>query len=127
MVNRDLLQFLSRNNLEFPGHKKTGEWLNTPIKQYSSGMKMRLAFSTAVHLNYNILLLDEIFTVGDVHFQEKCKERMEEVAVDGKTILFASHNFEPLKKFCTRILYLKEGELAADGSPEEIIELYNRS
>lgn len=91
------------------------KFIDTPVKFYSSGMYMRLAFSVAVFTNPDILLVDEILAVGDTAFQRKCMQKMEEFRQEGTTIVFVSHNMDSVKSFCSRVLYLKEGTLAFDG------------
>jgi len=95
------------------------EFIDQPIKHYSSGMYMRLAFAVAVHVNPEILIVDEILAVGDTAFQEKCFKRMEEFKKNGVTILYVSHSLESVKSFCTRALYIKHGQLVADTTPAD--------
>lgn len=102
-----------------------GEFIDSPVKQYSSGMYMRLAFSIAVEVDPDILLIDEILSVGDQPFQEKSIKRIEEFRNRGKTIIFVSHSAASVQKLCTRALLLQEGALIADGTPDHIIEMYN--
>ncbi len=101
-----------------------GEFLDTPVKFYSSGMYMRLAFSVAVSLDPEILLVDEMLAVGDLQFQQKCLQRMKEFRDQGVTIIFVGHSMETMKEFCTRVLYLKEGHLQYDGVTNEAIKQY---
>lgn len=110
--------------VEFAGIRK---FLDVPIKHYSSGMYMRLAFSVAVFTDPEILLIDEIFAVGDLDFQKKCIRKMEEFKKKGVTIVFVSHDMETVRNFCTRVIYLKNGEIALDGKPEEVIDKYIKS
>lgn len=107
--------------VDFAGIRK---FLDVPIKHYSSGMYMRLAFSVAVFTDPEILLIDEIFAVGDLEFQKKCIRKMEEFKKKGVTIVFVSHDMETVRNFCERVIYLKNGEIALDGKPEEIVEKY---
>jgi ABC-type polysaccharide/polyol phosphate transport system ATPase subunit len=102
-----------------------GEFIDSPVKQYSSGMYMRLGFAIAVEVDPDILLIDEILAVGDTAFQRKCLERIEDFQSRGKTILFVSHAMENVKKLCTRAILLHEGTLIADGPPDEVYEQYN--
>lgn len=100
------------------------EFLDTPVKRYSSGMYVRLAFSVAAHLNPDILIVDEVLAVGDQAFQHKCLGKLKDTAQTGRTVLFVSHNMTAVKSLCSRIIYLKDGEIAYDGSPEEAISRY---
>lgn len=102
-----------------------GKFVDTPVKRYSSGMYVRLAFSVAAHLQPDILIVDEVLAVGDAAFQRKCLGRMDEVAAqEGRTILFVSHNMTSVRSLCKRAILLKEGRLAADGPAGEIVDQY---
>ena len=108
--------------IDFSGVEK---FIDTPLKHYSSGMQLRLAFSVAAHLEPEILLIDEVLAVGDLEFQKKCLGKMEEVSrKDGRTILFVSHNLDSIRKFCSAALLLDEGKLIANGPTENIIQQY---
>jgi lipopolysaccharide transport system ATP-binding protein len=101
------------------------QFLDTPVKRYSSGMYMRLAFAVAAHLEPEILIIDEVLAVGDSQFQKKCIAKMDEISrVDGRTVLFVSHNLEAVSSFCTTGLYLKKGRLVTQGSIESVCEEY---
>ncbi len=100
------------------------KFLDTPVKHYSSGMYMRLAFSVAAHLDTEVLMMDEVLAVGDAAFQLKCLNKMSEVSESGRTILFVSHNMEAVTQLCTRALLLHQGEMARIGTPQECIEEY---
>lgn len=101
------------------------QFLDMPIKKYSTGMQERLAFAVAAHFEPEILLLDEALAVGDVEFQRKCRKKMEEISSQaGKTILVVSHQFPLLQSLCGRCLLLENGRLVADGAPEQIIREY---
>jgi ABC-type polysaccharide/polyol phosphate transport system ATPase subunit len=102
-----------------------GEFIDSPVKQYSSGMFMRLGFGIAVEVDPDILLIDEILSVGDEAFQHKCIERIEDFQRRGKTIVYISHSMESVKKLCTRAILLHEGCWIADGAPDEVFERYN--
>lgn len=99
-------------------------FIYTPVKYYSSGMYMRLAFSVAVFTQPEILLVDEILAVGDQAFQQKCLAKMNEFKKQGVTIVFVSHALSQVKEFCQRAIYLKNGEVAYDGQPQEAISLF---
>ena len=100
------------------------KFLDTPVKRYSSGMYVRLAFAVAAHLEPEILIVDEVLAVGDSAFQQKCLGKMAEVARSGRTILFVSHNAAAVQQLCTRAILLASGQIANDGAPEEIIRFY---
>jgi len=100
------------------------EFINQPIKRFSSGMYMRLGFSIAIHVNPKILIIDEILAVGDEKFQQKCFKKMEEFKKDGVTIIFVSHNIEQVKNFCSKVIYLKNSKIINSGQPEKICNQY---
>jgi ABC-2 type transport system ATP-binding protein len=102
-----------------------GDFLDTPYKHLSSGMKVRLAFSVISRLEEPILLVDEVLAVGDKAFREKCYRRIEELLAGGRTLFFVSHNERDLKRFCTRGLYLDGGSLVLDAGIGEVLDRYN--
>ena len=108
--------------LEF---SEVGKFIDTPVKRYSSGMFVRLAFAVASHLDPDILLVDEVLAVGDTRFQKKCIKKMTNIADSGKTILFVSHQMNTIRQLCDRVVVLKEGQVIYDGEVEEGIRLYN--
>ena len=99
-------------------------FLDTPVKRYSSGMQVRLAFSVAAHLDPEILIVDEVLAVGDVQFQKKCLGKMKDVSESGRTIIFVSHNMESIGRLCTRGILLNDGKKIRDDSIESVIEQY---
>ncbi len=101
-----------------------GQFLDTPVKRYSSGMYMRLAFSVAAHLEPEILLVDEVLAVGDAAFQKKCLGRMGQVAGEGRTVLFVSHNMGAIRSLCPRSILIERGKIEADGSSDQVISQY---
>ena len=104
---------------------EVGQFVDTPVKRYSSGMYVRLAFSVAAHLQPDILIVDEVLAVGDAAFQKKCLGRMDEAAFkEGRTILFVSHNMTSVRTLCTRAIMLKDGRLDSDGPATEIVDKY---
>ena len=107
--------------VEFSG---LARFLDTPVKRYSSGMYMRLAFSVAAHLEPEILLVDEVLAVGDADFQKKCLGRMEELSGTGRTVLFVSHSMPSVLRLCPRVILLDGGHLTADGSGSQVVEEY---
>jgi lipopolysaccharide transport system ATP-binding protein len=102
-------------------------FLDTPVKRYSSGMYVRLAFAVAAHLEPEILIVDEVLAVGDAAFQKKCLGKMKDVAAHGRTILFVSHNMAAIQNLCDKCVYLKNGTLVQHGKTEDVIPTYLRS
>lgn len=103
------------------------QFLDTPVKRYSSGMTMRLAFAVAAHLNPEILIIDEVLAVGDASFQKKCLGKMESVANEGRTIFFVSHNLPAVTRLCGRAILLDEGKLCHDGASHTVVNAYLHS
>jgi ABC-2 type transport system ATP-binding protein len=102
-----------------------GDFVDTPYKHLSSGMKVRIAFSVISQLDEPVLLVDEVLAVGDRGFREKCYRRIEEMLAGGRTLFFVSHNEKDLRRFCERGLYLDKGSLVLDGPIDDVLELYN--
>lgn len=102
-------------------------FLDTPVKRYSSGMAVRLAFAVAAHLEPEILIVDEVLAVGDAAFQKKCVDKMQDVGKQGRTILFVSHNMAAVNMLCSRALLIQDGRIAKTGSPDEVIAAYANS
>jgi lipopolysaccharide transport system ATP-binding protein len=100
------------------------KFINTPVKRYSSGMYLRLAFAVAAFLESEILLVDEVLAVGDASFQKKCLGKMRDVSHSGRTVFFVSHNMAAVEGLCNRCLFIKEGQLVGDGTPHELITKY---
>lgn len=107
--------------VEFSGIE---QFLDTPVKRYSSGMTVRLAFAVAAHLEPEILIIDEVLAVGDAEFQRRCLGKMQDVAHSGRTVLFVSHNLAAVQSLCTRALLLQQGQVIQDGQPHEVIRDY---
>ncbi len=102
-----------------------GEFIDTPVKRYSSGMFVKLAFSVAAHLNSEIMIMDEVLAVGDMTFQNKCLDKMREVAdMEGRTILYVSHNMNTIRRLCKRCIVLEKGKIIYDGDVEHAIAIY---
>jgi lipopolysaccharide transport system ATP-binding protein len=101
-----------------------GRYLDTPVKRYSSGMYVRLAFAVAAHLEPEILLVDEVLAVGDAAFQEKCLGKMGEVAASGRTVVFVSHNMAAVRGLCTRAVLLGQGRVQRDGPTDTVVQAY---
>jgi lipopolysaccharide transport system ATP-binding protein len=107
--------------VDFSGVEK---FIDTPVKRYSSGMKVRLAFAVAAHLEPEILLVDEVLAVGDAEFQNKCLGKMEEVSSEGRTVLFVSHNMGAIQTLCERGIFLRNGSILANSSASEAVSTY---
>jgi lipopolysaccharide transport system ATP-binding protein len=118
---------ISRKLPDLVDFSGVGEFLNMPVKRYSSGMYVRLAFSVAAHLEPDILLLDEVLAVGDLAFQRKCIEFAKNLQKRQATILFVSHNMFSIKTMCERVIYLRNGEICFDGPTDEGIALYEEN
>ena len=101
-----------------------GSFIDEPIRTYSSGMYMRLAFSVAINVDAEILLVDEILAVGDQHFQDKCFAKLQELKKNGKTIVIVSHSLDSIKKLCDRAIWIYDGEVKKDGQTKEVIDEY---
>jgi lipopolysaccharide transport system ATP-binding protein len=100
------------------------EFLDTPVKHYSSGMYMRLAFAIAAHLEPEVLIVDEVLAVGDVGFQRKCLNKMRDVGRSGRTVLFVSHDMQAITRLCSRVIWFREGGIVADGETRHVISDY---
>lgn len=103
-----------------------GEYFDLPLRMYSSGMSARLGFALAVFSNPDILIIDEVFAVGDKSFQEKSRKKTTELFQSGKTILFSSHSDGLIRQFCQRVIYIRDGKIAFDGPVNEGLAMYNR-
>ena len=101
-----------------------GSFIDNPVRTYSSGMYMRLAFSVAINVDADILLVDEILAVGDAHFQEKCFKKLDELKNSDKTIVIVSHSLGPVRKLCDRGVWIYEGEVRMDGPIDEVVDEY---
>lgn len=110
--------------VDFSGIEK---YLDTPVKHYSSGMYMRLAFAVAAHLEPEILIIDEVLAVGDAVFQRKCLNKMQQVGDEGRTVLFVSHNMPAVTRLCRRAILLDEGKIVQDGLSQEVVRTYLQS
>lgn len=101
-----------------------GDFIDNPVRTYSSGMYMRLAFSVAINVDADILLVDEILSVGDQHFQEKCLNKMKELRDSGKTMVFVTHSMGQVKELCNRAVWLYDGKIKMDGKADEVVDAY---
>src|SRR5687768_2485010 len=99
-------------------------FLDTPVKHYSTGMHMRLAFSVAAHLDPEVLIVDEVLAVGDVGFQRKCLRKMRDVGESGRTVIFVSHDMQSIARLCRRAIWLKDGQLKSDGEAKHVVGEY---
>jgi lipopolysaccharide transport system ATP-binding protein len=115
---------INRKFDEIVAFAEVEKFIDTPVKRYSSGMYVRLAFAVAAHLEPEILLVDEVLAVGDAAFQKKCLGKMDDVGKEGRTVLFVSHNMGAITRLCPRVISLDEGQLVADGSAREIVGQY---
>lgn len=120
--SKEEMKSLTKQILDFA---EIGEYAYQPVRSYSSGMYMRLAFSLAIHVDPDILIIDEILAVGDIRFQNKCLNKIQEFKNEGKTIVLCSHSLETVKDFCTRAIWVHEGIIKEDGSPNIITDNYN--
>ena len=98
------------------------EMLDTPVKRYSSGMYVRLAFAVAANMDANIMLFDEVIAVGDVEFRERCLQRIKAMSGEGRTVIFVSHNMQTLRDLCPRTIVLKHGRIVHDGETDEVLQ-----
>ena len=101
-----------------------GDFIDSPVRTYSSGMYMRLAFSVAINVDADILLIDEILAVGDQHFQDKCFAKLEELKESDKTIVIVTHSLDQVRKLCTRAIWIYNGEVRLDGKPDKVVDEY---
>jgi homopolymeric O-antigen transport system ATP-binding protein len=109
---------------EIVAFAETDKFIDTPVKRYSSGMYVRLAFAVAAHLEPEILIVDEVLAVGDVEFQRKCLGKMKDAAKGGRTVIFVSHNLTSLRQLCSRAVLLREGKMVCEGVLSDVIERY---
>jgi lipopolysaccharide transport system ATP-binding protein len=120
-MDREYIRRRMDEIVEFAG---LAQFMDTPVKRYSTGMYLRLAFSVAAHLEPEVLVVDEVLAVGDAIFQRKCMSKMEDAAADGRTALFVSHNLGLIRTLCTRAIHLESGHLYGDGTPEAMLQSY---
>jgi lipopolysaccharide transport system ATP-binding protein len=131
IVGNGLLLGMTRQQIEarreaIVEFSELGAFIDEPIRTYSSGMKMRLAFSIAIHADPETFLIDEALSVGDGHFQQKCMRRINEFRANGGSIIFVSHDMNAVKMICDRVIVLSEGRVVANDSPENAVNIYNR-
>lgn len=118
---------ISRKFDEIVDFSEIEKFIDTPVKRYSSGMQLRLAFAVAAHLEPDVLVVDEVLAVGDIAFQQKCLGKMENVAGEGRTILFVSHRMDTVEALCSRCILLENGRIAREGETREVIDAYHTS
>lgn len=115
---------ISRQFDKIVEYSEIGEFIDTPVKRYSSGMSVRLGFAIAANLDSDVMIIDEALAVGDAAFRAKSQEVMKKRATSGKTVLFVTHSMGAIQDICDRVIYLEKGKLIAEGSPKDMIELY---
>ena len=118
---------INRKFDEIVAFSEVEKFIDTPVKHYSSGMYLRLAFAVAAHLEPEILLVDEVLAVGDASFQKKCLNRMQDVGQQGRTVLFVSHNMQAVTRLCERVILLDEGKVLMDGPSHQVVSAYLNS
>lgn len=109
---------------EIVAFSESEKFLDTPVKRYSSGMDVRLAFAIAAHLEPEIILMDEVLAVGDDAFREKCQNKMKKVVSEGRTVLFVSHDMKSVERLCDRVIHLSEGKIALIGDTHKVVSHY---
>ena len=118
---------VQRRTDEIVSFAEIEEFVDTPLKRFSNGMYVRLAFSMAINMQPDILLADEILAVGDLTFQERCLQRVEEAGAAGMTVFFVSHDMAAIQRLCTRVILLNAGQLVLDGDPETVVNHYEQA
>ncbi len=103
-----------------------GDYIDQPVRTYSSGMKLRLGFAININIEPDVLVVDEALSVGDASFKKKCKKKIAEIIASGVTVLYVSHNAESVRELCTRAIYMKKGQLIFDGDVNEALEVYQK-
>lgn len=119
-------KFINEKFDEIVEFSELEDFINVPVKNYSSGMKSRLGFAIATTMQADILILDEVLAVGDAKFRKKCEAKLKEMFADGTTVLFVSHNLSQVKKLCDKALLLEHGRVAAYGATERIARIYQK-
>jgi ABC-2 type transport system ATP-binding protein/lipopolysaccharide transport system ATP-binding protein len=115
---------ITKREAEIIEFAELGEFIDSPVKQYSSGMFMRLAFSIATEVDPDILLVDEILAVGDAEFREKCDARIRQFRKEAKTIIIVTHELDAIRELCNRVILLDHGQTVADGDTEQVVDQY---
>jgi ABC-type polysaccharide/polyol phosphate transport system ATPase subunit len=118
---------LDRQFASIVNFAEIGEFIDEPLRTYSSGMAARLGFAVAIHVEPQILVLDEVMGVGDARFQAKCRERIDELVAGGVTLLFVSHAMDTVEAICDRAIWLKQGRVIQDGEAAAVIAAYTQA
>lgn len=118
----DFIRTIEEDIIEFA---QIGDYIDQPVRTYSSGMKMRLGFAINVNIDPDILVIDEALSVGDAKFKKKCKDKISSIIKQGKTVLYVSHSKDSVKEMCPRSIYLKKGTIIFDGDTEEALKVYS--
>jgi len=119
-------QYINEHMQEIIDFAELGEFIDVPLKNYSSGMKSRLGFSIATAVNPQILIVDEVLSVGDFKFQQKCHKKIQELMSGNTTVFIVSHNISQIRELCTRCIWLEKGKITAEGSAQEICDKYSQ-
>ncbi len=117
-------QEILKNFDEIVAFSEVGKFIDTPVKHYSSGMYLRLAFAVAAHLETEVLIVDEVLAVGDSSFTSKCLTKMQDVSKQGRTVLFVSHNMQAMSRLCERVIWMRDGQLHEDGPATKVVSNY---
>ena len=120
----DYIKTIEDNIIEFA---ELGDYIDQPVRTYSSGMKMRLGFAINVNIEPDVLVVDEALAVGDASFKKKCKNKIKEIIAAGTTVLYVSHSAASVKEICPRSIFLKKGTVIFDGPTEETLKVYEES
>ena len=123
---KSIEEFLMSKYDEILEFSELGEFIDVPIKNYSSGMKARLGFSIATVVEPEILILDEVLSVGDAKFRKKCEKKMKKMFDHGVTVLFVSHSLAQVKRLCNKAIILEHGQLIAKGDIDDVVEIYEK-
>ena len=119
----DYIKSIEENIVDFA---QLGDYIDQPVRTYSSGMKMRLGFAININIKPDILVVDEALSVGDADFQKKCRDKINDVIATGVTVLFVSHSRKAIEETCTRAIFLKDGKVQVDGTVEEAFDAYDK-
>ena len=122
-LNDDQIKEIEQDIIDFAD---LGEYIDQPVRTYSSGMKMRLGFAININIKPDILVVDEALSVGDADFQKKCRDKINDVIATGVTVLFVSHSRKAIEETCTRAIFLKDGKVQVDGTVEEAFDAYDK-
>jgi lipopolysaccharide transport system ATP-binding protein len=118
---------VARHFDEIAEFAELGDFMDVPVRRYSSGMYIRLAFAAAIHMDGDILLADEVLAVGDIAFQERCLQRVQRAGQEGMTVFFVSHDMSAIRRLCQRVIWLDSGRVVADGDPDDVVTRYENA